>query len=249
MRIAPACVVAVLLIAPSLRAAVQSPRAANPERPSVATHAYVVAPGYAELEQGVRAQGVGDFRAATTGEFNLKLGLTRHAQLGLFGTGYARRARGAGVGDVGLALKLRSAVSPRAAVALVPAVTLPTGDSAAGLGAGRVLGALVAVWSGDVGGGVHADLNAGPIGVGAGAPQWLATASFSRAFGRVGLAAELFRVGPGAAGPRQAGLLGAVSWRVWEWGVADAGGVAGLGAGSADQLFVGVTTNLGRIFK
>src|SRR3989442_2426974 len=131
MRIAPACVVAVLLIAPSLRAAVQSPRAANPERPSVATHAYVVAPGYAELEQGVRAQGVGDFRAATTWEFNLKLGLTRHAQLGLFGTGYGRRARGAGVGDVGLALKLRSAVSPRAAVALVPAVSLTPGVSAA----------------------------------------------------------------------------------------------------------------------
>src|SRR2546425_8774864 len=114
MRITPACVAAVLLLAASLRAAAaaQSPRAANPERPSVATHAYVVAPGYAELEQGVRAQGVGDFRAATTWEFNLKLGLTRHAQLGLFGTGYARRARGAGVGDVGLALKLRTATSP-----------------------------------------------------------------------------------------------------------------------------------------
>src|SRR5207244_696597 len=44
----------------------QSPRAANPERPTFATHAYAVAPGYAELEQGVRVAG-GDAGGATGG--------------------------------------------------------------------------------------------------------------------------------------------------------------------------------------
>src|SRR5438876_162427 len=35
----------------------QSPRAANPERPTFATHAYTVAPGYIELEQGGGVRG------------------------------------------------------------------------------------------------------------------------------------------------------------------------------------------------
>src|SRR5437016_8214042 len=59
------------------RLAAQAPHAANPERPSVATHAYTVAPGYAELEQGVRAQGLGNFRDQTTWEFNLKIEIGR----------------------------------------------------------------------------------------------------------------------------------------------------------------------------
>src|SRR3989442_15802457 len=44
---------------PVRRSDCQSPRAANPERPTVATHAYAVAPGYWELEQGFRAYGFG----------------------------------------------------------------------------------------------------------------------------------------------------------------------------------------------
>ena len=43
----------------------QTPRTANPERPTVATHAYTVAPGYAELEQGARAFGVDGLGDAT----------------------------------------------------------------------------------------------------------------------------------------------------------------------------------------
>src|SRR2546427_13300873 len=68
----------------------QSPHAANPERPTVATHAYTVAPGYVELEQGVRAQGLGNFRDQTSWEVNLKIGVARALQLGLFCTGYKR---------------------------------------------------------------------------------------------------------------------------------------------------------------
>src|SRR6266705_1679890 len=113
----------------------QSPHAATPERPSVATHAYAVAPGYAELEQGVRAQGLGNLRDQTSWEFNLKIGVARALQLGLFGTGYNRTGQGNGVGDVGVALKLRRDLSSTHAVALVPAVTLPTGDGSLGLGA------------------------------------------------------------------------------------------------------------------
>src|SRR2546425_10769413 len=245
-------IAAVLSAYPPIRLSAQSPHAANPERPSVATHAYTVVPGYMELEQGVRAQGFGNFRDQTSWEFNLKIGVARPVQLGLFGTGYNRTGEGNGVGDVGVALKLRRDLSSTHTVALVPAVTLPSGDQSLGLGAGRVLGSLLAVWSFELGGLLHADLNVGPVGLGAGRPQALGTASFSRAlgrWGRWGVAAEVYGYTSGSAGPGQGGLLGAVTVRPAEWLVVDGGGVVGLGALARDQLFLGVTTNLGRIFK
>jgi len=241
--------VALILAGLPLGVAAQSPRAANPERPSVATHAYTVAPGYLELEQGVRAQGFGNVRDQTTWEFNLKIGVAPPVQLGLFGTGYNRTGQGNGVGDVGVALKLRRDLSSTHTVALVPAVTLPTGDQSLGLGAGRVLGSLIAVWSFELGGLLHADLNAGPVGIGAGRPQALGTVSLGRALGRWAVAAEAYGYASGSAGPAQGGLLGAVTVRPAEWLVVDGGGVVGLGSWGRDQLFLGVTTNLGRIFK
>src|SRR6266702_1011666 len=81
-------------------AASQSPRAANPERPTFATHAYAVAPGYAELEQGLAARGVGSLREETSWDVNLKLGVSRHVQAALFGPLYTRGAGGGGVGDL-----------------------------------------------------------------------------------------------------------------------------------------------------
>src|SRR6266550_2142803 len=228
-------------------AASQSPRAANPERPTFATHAYAVAPGYAELEQGLAARGTGSLREATSWDVNLKVGVSRHLQIGLFGPVYARTASGDGVRDLGVTLKLRSDLSPRAAVALVPSVTVPTGSAARGLGAGRALGGLVGVVSADLPG-VHVDVNAGPQGIGAGAPQWFASLGGSRGFGRVGVAVEVFEFTAGRAGSRLAGVLGAVTLRLVEWAVVDAGGVARTSSGTPDQVFVGITTNLGRLF-
>jgi len=238
--------VALAALAPPVVA--QSPRAANPERPTVATHAYAVAPGYIEVEQGISARGSVSLAEATSWDVNVKIGLDRHVQLGIFGSGYARTGLGHGVGDWGLALKLRSDVSEQVALADVPTVTLPTGNERLGLGAGRVLGQLPLVLSANGPAGLHADLNAGPLGIGAGRPQWLTTASFSRPLGAVvGLTAELFRISAGAAGPRQAGLLGAITVTPLEWMVIDTGGALGLGSGSPDVVFLGLTTNLGKL--
>jgi hypothetical protein len=225
----------------------QAGRTANPERPTVATHAYAVAPGFIEVEQGVSARGTEGLRQATSWDVNVKLGVTGHIQLGLFGPLFLRTGTGHGPGDWGAALKVRTAISDRVAVAVVPAASFPTGRAGAGLGAGRVLGQLVGVVSADGPAGVHVDLNAGPLGVGAGRPQWLTTASFGRAFGRWGTAAELFRIGAGDAGARQAGLLGAVTFAPAPWIVIDGGGIAGLGAASPGALFLGITTNLGHL--
>ena len=227
-----------------------APWTANPERPTVATHAYTVAPGYAELEQGVRAFGLRHFSEFTAWDVNLKIGLDRGLQLGLFGLPYARSGAGGGMGDVGVALKLSRELSPKAAVAIVPAVTVPTGDNSRGHGAGRTLVGLVGVFSADLsdGGGLHFDANAGPVSIGAGKPQWFTSIGLSVG-GSVGVATELFNYTSGGAAPRQGGFLAALMIQVSESVVLDVGGVRGLGDESPHQVFVGLTTNLGAIFK
>jgi hypothetical protein len=236
----------VWMVVPGALAA-QSPRSANPERPTVGTHAYAVAPGFVEVEQGISARGVGGLGQATSWDVNIKLGVSPHVQLAFFGPLYLRTGAGHGPGDWGAALKLRGALSDRVAVAVVPAATAPTGRARAGLGAGRALGQLVGVVSADGPGGVHVDLNAGPLGIGAGRPQWLATASFGRGFGPWSVAAEAFRISAGGAGARGAGILGALTFAPVPWMVLDGGGIAGVGGGSPDALFVGITTNLGHL--
>jgi hypothetical protein len=243
---------ALALAAPTLlfvtRTVAQSPRTANPERPTFATHAYAVAPGYVELEQGLAARGVGSLREETSWDVNLKLGLSRHLQAALFGPLYTRAAAGGGVGDVGVALKLRTDVSPRTAVAVAASVTAPTGSVARDLGAGQALGALTGVVSADLAAGLHLDVNAGPQAIGAGEPQWFLSLSTAKGFGPAGVTVEAFHFSAGGAGPRQSGLLGAVTLRLAGWAVADAGGVVRTASGTPDQLFVGITTNLGRVF-
>src|SRR3989442_7386004 len=168
------CVMPFVAVSAAAQSPPVSPRLVLPERPTVATHAYAVAPAYVELEQGVRVQQGAP--TLTTWEFNLKIGLARHAQLGLFGVGFAHAGGGAsGLGDVGAALKLRRDLGPRAAVALIPAVTLPTGDAARGLGAGRALGAFIGVLSADGGGGGAVDGDDGTGGICARVPRGFAT--------------------------------------------------------------------------
>jgi len=229
-------------------AVAQSPREANPERPTFATHAYGVAPGYAELEQGLSARGVASLREETSWDVNLKFGASRHAQVAIFGPLYARTAGGHGIRDLGVAVKLRTALSLRAAAAVVTSVTAPTGSTARGLGAGRALGALTAVLSADLPQAFHIDLNAGPQGIGAGEPHWFLSIGGSRSFGRAGIAVEVFQFTPGGAGSRLAGVLGAVTLRPVAWVVVDAGGVARTTSATPDQVFLGVTTNFGRLF-
>jgi hypothetical protein len=240
---------AVVLAGAAPRAAVaQSPRAANPERPTFATHAYAVAPGYIELEQGLAARGVSSLREETSWDVNLKLGISRHAQVAVFGPLYARTARGSGVRDLGAALKLRTELSHRVAGALVTTLTAPTGNASEGLGAGGALGGVTAVVSADLPAGFHVDANAGPQGIGEGAPQWFLSLSGARTLGRAGVTVEVFHFTSGGAGPRLAGVLGAMTLRLAEWAVVDAGGAVRTTSDTPDQLFVGVTTNLGRLF-
>src|SRR2546427_10517154 len=112
----------------------QAPHAATPERPTFATQAYAVAAGFAELEQGLSVRGIRSLREATSWDVNFKVGISAHVQAALFGPLYVREARGGGVGDMGVALKLRADVSRGAAVAPVSAATFPTGSAGRGPG-------------------------------------------------------------------------------------------------------------------
>jgi len=242
--------VALFCVRPVVSLEAQTPRSANPERPTVATHAYTVASGFAELEQGARAFGVNGLGEATSWDFNLKIGVRPGLQLGLFGAGYVRTGAGSGVGDVGLSLKVSQDISPKTAIAIVPAMTVPSGDAGRGLGAGQMLGSLVGVVSADLPQGFHFDANAGPVGIGAGKPQWFTSIGLAHGgAGGVGVATELFDFTGGGAGPRQRGFLAALMVTVADWVVVDAGVVRGLVDGTPDQVFLGMTTNLGRIFK
>jgi hypothetical protein len=223
-----------------------SPRAANPERPTVATHAYTVAPRYWELEQGFRVLGVEELSEVSSYDFNLKIGLARTLQLGVFGAAWIRNNDGSGIGDVGLSLKWKRALGDRAALALVPAITVPTGDEVRERGAGRVLGSFVGVYSADLAEPLHIDVNAGPIALGAERPLWFTSLGASGSLGDVGWALELFDFRRKGGG--ETGLLGAVLFSLAEWVVLDVGGVLGVGNQSADQLFIGATTNVGRVF-
>jgi hypothetical protein len=237
-----------LATAPLLVSTAQSPREANPERPTYATHAYAVTPGYLEIEQGISAFGVSSYTAGTTWNVALKVGLAPSLQAEVFGPFYARTSGGGGVGDLGLALKFRTDLSAKSAFAVIPAVTAPTGSVSKGLGAGQALGSATLVYSVDLPASFHVDLNAGPGGLGAGTPQWFFSISGSWSVGNAGLTAECFDYTPGAAAPRFAGLLGGVTFRFAPWAVLDAGGVHGTTAGSPNSLFLGLTTNLGRVF-
>src|SRR5437867_4321086 len=138
----------------------QSPRAANPERPTFATHAYTVAPGYIELEQGVRVQGAD------------------------------------------------------------------------------------APWK------IHVDLNLGPVALGTGGSplRWFHSVGAAIGGGRYGFTGEAYGYSAGAGEPAQWGALGAVTVRPAQWVVVDAGGSVGLWRDTPDLVFVGLTTNLGRVF-
>ena len=145
----------------------------------------------------------------------------------------------------------RAAQSPRAANHERPTVATHAYAVArgAGLSAGRTLGALVGVVSVNITPAWHVDLNLGPTGIGAEKPQWFGSTGVTWSRGAAALTTELFGFTAGGSGPRQRGVLVAVLTTLGESVVADAGGVWGATSGTPDQLFVGLTTNLGRLFE
>jgi hypothetical protein len=244
----------------SAQTAAADPHAAQPERPTVATHAYTVAPGYVEVEIGAQ-----DMQPASSSQFSIpaviKIGIVPRLQLELQG-GYAHNtAHGppatsdAGANDLAIALKQR--VLDAAPVvhdfSVQGSIKFATGSR--GISTETTDASLLLISSRPIGAG-ELDLNAGYTrrsGDGTTAPvnATLLTASFGGPLhGPVGAVAELFTY-PGTSGPAgappQVGFLTGPTLQVRPWLVLDAGVILNVQHMGGNAAYAGLTYNVGRI--
>jgi hypothetical protein len=231
----------------------RNPREAQPERPTVATHAGTVAEGYAECEAGIeRDRGPDDARGSAM-SLVTKVGVGRRTQLSVFLNGVSPLDGGTQLGDAAVGVKWRFAEDHPVFgdVALLPVVKLPTGSESRGAGTGTTDASLWLISSRDLGP-VHLDANVAytrrsGAARDAAQDQWLWTASFSGAVsGPVGWTAEWYGYPGLAKSPTTSGFLYGLSWTLRPDMVVDAGAIAPVAGGQPRALFAGVTTNVGR---
>ena len=237
----------------------RDPHAVQPERPTVATHAYEVAPGWVEIEAGLEFDRYADRSTGGSAPVLIKLGLASRVQLDFTGS-VVRPAGGSamGVGDVAVALKWRLADGAPVLgdFAVIPSLKLPTAPTASGLGTGTTDVGLVLVSSRQLGS-VEMDLNlgythrSGPDGL---APRdaTLWTASFGGAVsGGLGWTAELYGY-PATSGPAGAAsivaLLGGPTLLAKPWLAFDVGVIVPLTGPQPRALYAGCVYNVGRLW-
>ena len=235
------------------RAQEPDPHAAQPERPTVATHAFTIAPGWTELESGLEFDRLNDshlFQTPTT----LKLGLASHLQVE-FTAAYVRATdatTASGMSDLSVALKWRPSDSLPllGAFAIQPAVRLYTG--AAGITDRATLGTMLFI-SSHVFGRVSMDLNLGVtarLSAGGDVPptalSWAASTGFPIA-GSLGWTAEFFGY-PGTSGANGSaplvGFLTGPTYTVRPWLVLDLGVILPVDGQQARAVYTGLTWNI-----
>jgi len=236
-----------MTIAGVLQAQTPNPRDVQPERPTVATHAGTVAPGYLEIEGG------GELDRTSPGNTSFvplvfKFGLASHAQLSIFST-----VDRVDVPDLGVGVKWRL-VDDAPIIgdfAVLPAVTVPT--SSANNPAGYSLLLISSHKFGDV----AMDLNAGitqRAGNGTVLPKsatvW--TASFGGPFTeRFGWVAEVYGF-PGTGGPAgekgTVALLAGPTALIKNYFAVDAGVIIPVAGPQPHALYVGGVYNVGKIW-
>ncbi len=233
------------------------PHAVQPERPTVATHAGTVAPGWVEIETGTEFDRYEDARRGTTLPIVAKFGIGRSTQFSLFGSVLSPPGSGSlGVGDLAAGVKWRLAddLPVLGRFAVQPSLKIPTGSTASGTGTGTVDGSLLLISSHDLGP-VALDINAGYVrrsGNGSAAPRdstvW--TISFGGpARGAIGWVAELYGY-PGTSGPAAVppivALLFGPTLSARSWLAFDAGLIAPLTGPQPKAVYFGGVWNIGR---
>jgi len=236
------------------------PHEAQPERPTVATHAGTVAPGWVEFEAGTEF----DRYAARSWGWSVpvlsKSGIAPRVQLNIQApvvrpVGNAT----AGVGDVALGVKWR--VVEGAPIlgnfAILPSLKYPSGSTSSGTGTGTTDWSLLVISSHDLGP-IAMDVNAGYTrrsGNGNAAPRnatvW--TTSFGGpAHGRLGWVAELYGYlgtsGPSGSPPIEAFLSGPTI-QLRKSLVLDAGYIAPIAGPQPRAVYAGVVYNVGRVHR
>ena len=232
------------------------PRAVQPERPTVATHAHTVAPGYFEIETGVQGNRVGtgrDYSVPTV----MKIGIAQHVQLNVSTAAFlAGTSQSSGIGDVSIGVKWRLLDDHPVLgdFALLPSIKLPSGSVSAGTGTGSTDVGATAIASYGIRG-VAVDLNATYTRVGAAngsaatdAALWTASFGFPVA-GQLSWVAELFGVptidGTGRAST--AALLTGPTFLVSPALNLDVGVIAQLRGDLPNAIYAGVVWNLGSL--
>jgi hypothetical protein len=233
---------------------------AQPERPTVATHAYPVAPGVLEIEAGVQAFRP-DGYSETDAPVVVKFGVARGLQVE-FGWGWTSTQSGgqpstSGVTDLTIAPKvpLLHGAPVLANFSVQPSLKLPTGSLARGTGTGTTDVGLLLISSRTLGR-VSVDLNAGITrrsGDGSNAPRTATFLTFSSGYDlghSWGWVLEVFGY-PGTAGAAgkapQVGLLTGPTLIVRPWLVLDLGVVGNVEGFPGNSAYAGVTWNIGRI--
>lgn len=250
------------------RAAAQQPDSANdphavqPERPTVATHAGTVAPGWLEIEAGVERDRFAPAAVGVSTPVVFKLGVASHAQLSVFGTSVSPPRGSLGVGDIGVGLKWRLLDDAPLVgdFALFPAIKAPTGSAGRGTGTGTTDGSILLISSHDFGS-VAMDLNLGYTrrsGDGSTAPRsaTLWTASFGGPFagtsGVVGWVAECYGY-PATRGPAGApsivALLAGPTLLARPWLAFDVGVIEPVTGPQPRALYAGAVYNVGRFTR
>jgi hypothetical protein len=240
----------------------RDPHAAQPERPTVATHAYAVAPGWIEVEAGSQRQAEGALSNILTVPVLVKIGLGERVQLDI-APNWERDVKGgngeAGFTDVLVGIKWRVADHAPVlnAFAVQSTLWIPASSSASGLGSGAA-GLSVLLISSHQAGSVSIDANLGYTrlgGDGSVTPNnstlWTVAAGFPVA-GRLGWAAELFGF-PGTTGPSGeppvVALLTGPTLALKPSLVLDAGAIFDIAGWGGTAVYAGLTWNIGRLWR
>ncbi|HZS58642.1 MAG TPA: hypothetical protein VFA43_05185 [Gemmatimonadaceae bacterium] len=234
------------------------PHAAQPERPTVATHAGTVYPGWVEVEAGAQRSESDGVLAIETPVVT-KLGVVSHVQLSLYQVWQSQNGNGAhdqGLGDVAVGVKWRLLDDAPVVgdFALLPILKLSTG--AGGTSTSTTDLTLLLISSHEFGP-LSLDVNVGythRTGSGTSAPRtatlWTVSAGL-QVVGSFGWTGEISGL-PGTSGPAgQApivALLTGPTWTARKWLVFDAGVSPTLRGPQATYVYAGVTCNVGRLW-
>jgi hypothetical protein len=250
---------AALVIACAAVALAQAdPRTVQPERPTVATHAGTVAPGYLEIETGAELDrftaGVRSSIVPTV----LKFGAAPRVQVDVFAPAVDPPSGGMRIGDVGVGAKWRllDDAPLLGRFAVLPILKFPTGSRSAGTGTGTTDVSLLLISSHDIGP-VALDLNAGYTrrsGNGSTVPRDATVWTISTGgpgWSSVGWVAELFgypRTTGVAGQPAITATLFGPTWSVRPSLALDAGVIVPVSGPQPHATYFGGVWNAGRIF-
>ena len=238
-----------------------NPHDAQPERPTVATHAFTVAPGWVELELGVERQPEGALANHLAVPLLVKIGIGSRVQLDVAPAWQRSADDGrieSGVSDtlVGVKWRVIDNAPLVGAVAVQTTVSLPTGNVDRETGTGSAALNLLAISSQRFGP-VAVDVNVGYTHSGgdrartpANSTLWTVAAGFPVA-GPVGWAIEVFGLpgtsGPAGAPPVVAALMGP-TLTLRRSLVLDAGAIVDITGWGSMAIYAGATWNIGHMW-